>query len=122
MQTVLRHTRGTGSVTAETGHLQVQQQLTSMSKTLLAVSRAHFFQAGMSEWKLKVQRQMSRNFIGRSGTRLRHFLCPVSRSSLQRSHCLLPWLVSTSFHDTQLAASTSFPPSAVASPALLTPQ
>ena len=39
-----------------------------MSKTLLAVSRAHFFQAGMSEWKLTVQRQTSRNFAGRSGS------------------------------------------------------
>lgn len=90
-----------------------------MSKTLLAASRAHFFQAGVSEWKLRVQRQTSRNFTGRSGAGLRHFLCPVSHSSLQRSHCSLPWLVSTSFHDTQLAVSTSIPPSAAASPALL---
>lgn len=52
---------------------------------------------------------------------VRHSLCPVSPSSLWRSHCTLPWLVSTSFHNTWVAASTSFPSSAVASPALLGP-
>lgn len=44
---------------------------------------------------------------------------PVSHSSLQRSTAFSFLAGFTSFRDTQLAASTSIPPSAAASPALL---
>lgn len=117
------------SDTQETGISDLHKRDTSRSShswthvhTLLAVSRAYFFQAGMSEWCLRVQRLTSRNLTGRSGAGLR---CTFSASCLTPPCREIPLLASLAgFHFPGHPVSSVHldpAPSAAASPALLDP-